>query len=234
MNSKVSNRKKAIACCKVRGELYAALSLYFSLPSEKMLRDLTKDLFSHMDGGLFDSSPDFVSVQESFCQFQALAHTESEKETREAAHRFNVEYTRLFLVPSDSRIFLYETMHQKSNELLMGAAAQEVSQIYREDGLALHGTFQDLPDHFTVQCEYLAHMARREGKAWIQGEPLQAEIYFRRSASFFDRHLGSWGPSLCALILEQAQTDFYRALASLTDKFMAWDMKMRNEAACWL
>lgn len=75
-----------------------------------------------------------------------------------------------------------------------------------------------LPDHITVEMEFMAYLARREAEA--KDDPTS---YRRAQRDFLDRHLTGWLPQLALSLRQRRPLPFYRSLASLAARFVTAD-----------
>jgi TorA maturation chaperone TorD len=131
-----------------------------------------------------------------------------------------VDYTRLFLGPSQVMAKPYGSAWLDTLALMMGDSTLAVTDLYREGGFELSGTFQELPDHIAAELEFLYLLTFRENRARRDGdvETLRATAELKRR--FLGQHLGAWIGPFSAAVKAGAETDFYRALADLTEAFV--------------
>jgi TorA maturation chaperone TorD len=131
-----------------------------------------------------------------------------------------VDYTRLFLGPSQVMAKPYGSAWLDTLALMMGDSTLAVAELYREGGFELSEAFHELPDHIAAELEFLYLLIFRENRARRDGdaETLQATVALKRR--FLDEHLGRWVGPFAAAARAGAETDFYRALADLTDAFV--------------
>lgn len=116
-----------------------------------------------------------------------------------------VEYTRLF-VNAFPRVLAppYGSVYLSDDGMLYGPSAVLTKQFYRERGFDLPGE-ADLPDHLTLELEFLAMLA-------AAGEEADEALFLRR-------HFRPWFPRFRARVLSEVHHPFYRVLVNLIDFF---------------
>ncbi len=130
-----------------------------------------------------------------------------------------VEYTRLFLGPGRHVRPYAATYLDGAGASLCGPTTVWVRGFMERAGFALAPKHRDLPDHVSVELEFMARMAAREAEAVEAGDAAAAR-QSRRIQSEFLTHLGRWLPRFCGHAAEHAELSFYRELARLTGHFL--------------
>jgi TorA maturation chaperone TorD len=131
-----------------------------------------------------------------------------------------IDYTRLFLGPVKALAQPYGSAWLEADGGLMQGSTLAVATLYAEGGFEIAAEFRDLPDHVAAELEFLYLLLFKAAQARVTGdsEALAAVDALRRR--FLDRHLGGWIGPFGAAVKAGAQTDFYRALAELTERFV--------------
>ncbi|WP_296808093.1 molecular chaperone TorD family protein [Thiocapsa sp.] len=133
------------------------------------------------------------------------------------ANRLLVIYSRLFLVPGDRHPSLNTGAYLDGT--VAGGSVTAMETCYRRCGLEKNAAVQDLPDHLSVQLEFLARLFAAESQACITGAvspPIAAGEFL---ASFVGRWIGSFRADL-----EEAGRRFkladnpYRHLARILER----------------
>ena len=75
-----------------------------------------------------------------------------------------VEYSRLFLGPFKPVLYPSESIFLGRNHE-EAADVQRVDHIFRREGLALSPQFKDLPDHISVDFEFMSYLCGKEIEA---------------------------------------------------------------------
>lgn len=96
---------------------------------------------------------------------------------------------------------------------------EEVLRFYQHFDLGLDGASRELPDHLTVELEFLHFLSFRQAEAWRDGA--DPGSYRRAERDFLARHPGRWLPKLCAALEREQATPFYVELARALDALLA-------------
>lgn len=122
-----------------------------------------------------------------------------------------VEYSRLFLVPP-VRITLNTGLYLEGT--LGGASAQMMLQCYGAAGFGVAESFGDLPDHVSLQLEFIAALLRRAE----EGDDNAVDM----AREFIEGFLDHWSAPLLANCQKHADRDpaakVYAALAELLSR----------------
>jgi len=130
-----------------------------------------------------------------------------------------VEYTRVFLGPG-THVAPYAAVYMGGEGAsLWGPGTSWVKDFIEDAGFEYKPDFHDLPDHVSVELEFMQEITRREAAALEKGDTEQAEILKAIEEKFLT-HLGHWIPDFCAKVRERAELPFYRVMATLTSDFI--------------
>jgi TorA maturation chaperone TorD len=132
-----------------------------------------------------------------------------------------IDYTRLFLGPVDPRARPYGSVWLEVDGGVMQDSTMAVSAFYGEGGFEVSGEFRDLPDHVAAELEFLYLVLFKAAQAAAGGDPAAADAAFALRRRFLSEHLGAWIGPFANAMRAGAETDFYRALADLTERFVA-------------
>jgi len=132
-----------------------------------------------------------------------------------------IEYTRLFLGPG-KHISPHESVQLKRGSgILWGVETSAVRQSYRDAGFDLGETEINIPDHISVELDFLALLAKAEADAWTdQSQARTCETLYLQH-DFVSQHLGKWAGAFCNKVEEQAAFAFYPAFANLLRGFLS-------------
>jgi TorA maturation chaperone TorD len=183
-----------------RSDLYRFLSEIFRAPlSAAMLRQIRSKAFMEAlsaAGVTLDS--EFVEGAEASL-LEALA----------------VDFTFLFHGPG-GHIAPYESVQTgRDGGELDGRAATAVRHAIEISGFYVDPKARQLPDHISVELEFMAELAREESSAWAQNNIATARDSVARQSEFVKDHLQEWVPEFCRKMRERASTQFYREIAGL-------------------
>ena len=105
---------------------------------------------------------------------------------------------------------------------------EEAVRFYRFFGMKIDQSAHELPDHITVELEFLQVMAFTEGMTRVRGADPAALL--RAQRDFIERHPGRWWPMLERKLPAESPSPFYAALAALTGAVLAADREyMRHQ-----
>jgi TorA maturation chaperone TorD len=138
----------------------------------------------------------------------------------EGVERLLVDYTRLFLGPSEILAKPYGSFWLTGEKTLMQQATVDVLDLYERAGFEIDESFKELPDHVAAELEFLYLLIHKEA-AVQQSDDLQAlrsTLDLRKR--FLAAHLGRWIKPFALAVKTHAQTAFYRELADLTARFV--------------
>jgi putative dimethyl sulfoxide reductase chaperone len=131
-----------------------------------------------------------------------------------------IDYTRLFLGPVDTRARPYGSVWLEVDGGVMQDSTVAVSELYREGGFDVADDFRDLPDHVAAELEFLYLLLFRSAQAAALGDPGARDAASALRMRFMHKHLGAWIGPFARAVRSGAETDYYRALADLTEAFV--------------
>ena len=141
-----------------------------------------------------------------------------------------VEYARLFLGPGP-HVSPHESLHHELPSgkwgQLWGDSTVEVKNFIEDTGLTVESELNLLPDHISVELEFMYLIANREAEAREEGDNEAAALCIKMENEFLERHLASWVPAFCDKVIATAENSFYRVMAELTKRFLEFEMELR-------
>lgn len=138
----------------------------------------------------------------------------------EALEDLLVDYTRLFLGPTNIIAKPYGSVWLDDPKNLMGDSTMAVLDLYNEGGFEIDRNFRELPDHVAAELEFLYLLIYRENEARQTGATETLEMISRLKKRFLAEHLGRWIGPFTAAVGDGARSRFYRELARLTERFV--------------
>ncbi|MGZ8198140.1 MAG: TorD/DmsD family molecular chaperone [Burkholderiales bacterium] len=162
-------------------------------------------------------------------ELAAQARRLGESFVAEGIESLLVDYTRLFLGPTQIVAKPYGSFWLSGEHALMQDSTIAVLNLYREGGFEIDDNFRELPDHIAAELEFLYLLIFRENEARLKGDAAALPSLAAQRKRFLHEHLGRWVPPFSAAIKSGAQSAFYSELARLTDSFVA--MEARRAAA---
>jgi TorA maturation chaperone TorD len=193
-----------------RSQLYGFLAaLYRHEPTADFLHQLRQPAFSkalsdagcHLESDVFDRPED------------------------ELAEELAVEFTGLFIGPG-KHVSPHESVHRDTGGgQLWSEATGEVMSFINRCGFAFSPEYLGLPDHISVEMEFMEALVAREAGAWGQNDPGKATQFLKLEKDFIDNHLGRWIPRFCRQVMALADQSFYGKIADLTAAFVESENK---------
>ncbi len=211
MNQTETDENRTAA--KHRSNIYGMLALVYR-------QEMTSDRLKHV------KDPRFLGVFTDLGVegIEAFLQSSEEKLIEDLA----VEYARLFLGPG-KHISPHESVHHQREDgdwgTLWGAATVEVKKFIETIGLEYEPDYKGMPDHVSVEFEFMAVLARREAKAWAESDEAIARSCVAMQKKFLKEHLIQWIPDFCQKVIKQAELPFYHAVAELTRSFIEFENK---------
>ncbi|MCG7983582.1 MAG: molecular chaperone TorD family protein [Candidatus Thiodiazotropha lotti] len=195
---------------KSRSDIYGLLSAVFR-------EEPTETLIKQMKGpqllGAFTSLG--VKLGERF-------YTDPESEVVE---QLAIEYSRLFIGPgphiSPHESIFIDAEHGEGG--LWGVQTVEVKKFIETTGLDYDSGFCGIPDHVSVELEFMQKLSEWEADKWLQEDRKSAEYCLTVQRMFLEKHLLCWLARFCDEVMDQAQLPFYRAIADLTKTYMEFE-----------
>ena len=131
------------------------------------------------------------------------------------------EFTRLFLGPG-KHIAPYESVQLKRGSgTLWGEETVMVKRFIEAAGFNYENDFIGIPDHISVELEFLSRLAGVEAGAWAAGNVVAADNALEWQRDFVSRHADKWMPDFCCKVTQQARLSFYGTFALVLRQFLA-------------
>ncbi len=148
------------------------------------------------------------------------------KQEEELVEDLAVEFTRLFIGPG-KHISPHESVHNERNDgdwgQLWGKSTVEVKKFIETAGLEYQSDYNGLPDHISVEMEFMQEAARREAQTMTEGDNEGLLYCLKMQKIFIDDHLYTWIPDFCTKVINEAKLSFYREMAKLTKSFVEFE-----------
>jgi len=207
-----TNWKELADSAKSRSEVYGLLTAVFrEEPTEAFIKELRGPRLS----GAFSDME--VELGESF-------YDDPESEVVDA---LVLEFTRLFIGPGH-HISPHESIYTETDGGaggLWGATTVAVKKFIETTGLDYEPQFTGLPDHVSVELEFMQKLAEWETNKWIREDHKSAEYCLSVQRMFLEQHLLCWIPQFCDVVMDQAEIPFYRAMAELTKNYIEFEQQ---------
>jgi len=192
----------AAGAAEARSRFYAHLSRAFAFPQPEFHREVVEGRWLAEGAELMRALP---------ARFAAGAA--SSWRAPAAYDDFQSEFIRLFEVGARGSAACPLFSGQYSRDRLH--AMEELVRFYNFFGLRISpGT---MPDHVTVELEFMHFLAFKEAEAREEGG--DAGSYVRAQRDFLQRRLANWWPLLAAAVKQQRPLPFHRSLVALAGRF---------------
>ncbi|GMQ89775.1 MAG: molecular chaperone TorD family protein [Gammaproteobacteria bacterium] len=141
----------------------------------------------------------------------------------ELAFGLSLEYTRLFLGPG-KHVSPYASVHLPAGGgSLYGAPTAAVKRFIESTGAQYRPDYRGLPDHISVELEFMQLVVLAEAKAWGSQDHEQAKKCVSIEKEFIDTHLAGWMPVFREKVCQQAELSFYCQMAKMTQEFLGME-----------
>jgi TorA maturation chaperone TorD len=202
---------KALAdSAKSRSELYGLLTTVFrEEPTDAFINELKAPRLAGALSGLG------VVMGDEFLKESTAKLTEA----------LTLEFTRLFIGP-DRHISAHESVFVEAvggTGGLWGEKTVAVKQFIETAGLDYAEEFTGIPDHISVELEFMQKLTAWEADKWNQEDRASAEYCQVVQRKFLMQHLLTWVNQFCDTVINQAEMAFYSAMADLTNNFMEFE-----------
>jgi TorA maturation chaperone TorD len=183
-----------------RRDSYRLLSDCYYLPNEELVKTLN---------GLVKSRSDL---------FSGIAEYVPE---RGGVEPLQIDYSKLFVGPYGLLAPPYGSAYFEDARRVMGDSTMDVKSRYREEGLDIG--LKEAPDHIAIELEFMYFLIFKEIEAIRNSDDGSAASYLVKQKAFLDAHLGIWVSEFTDNIAANAETEFYRNLARITESFVEKD-----------
>ncbi|MEC1718930.1 TorD/DmsD family molecular chaperone [Schinkia azotoformans] len=186
-----------------REVIYQILSSLFYKPTEDSLQSLEilQEIFFETDQDLY-----------------LLASTLLKESKKKNIDSLTLDFGRLFVGSSRPLASPYASIYLEGKWEVMGQSTIDTLQYYKEAGLEIKEGFHELPDHIAVELEFIYYLIYK----YLEEKD---EKYLLSQQKFVEKILNKWVPSFTKLIKEHAETDYYKFIGTLLEKWVEKDAK---------
>lgn len=117
----------------------------------------------------------------------------------------------------------YETCYGNSHVFMQTQELADIAGFYRAWGLEVSEAAKERADHVSVELEFMAYLAVKEGYATGKGEPDKAALCRAAQRKFLSEHLGRWVLGFSGLL--ERKGGAYGLLARSLRELVAWDAR---------
>ncbi|GMQ75160.1 MAG: molecular chaperone TorD family protein [Gammaproteobacteria bacterium] len=142
-----------------------------------------------------------------------------------------LEHTRLFLGPG-KHVSPHASVHlPEGGGSLYGAPTVAVKRFIESTGVQYRPDYGGLPDHISVELEFMQQVVLAEAAAWGSLDCEQARTCLSVEKEFLDTHLAGWVPIFCEKVCQRAELSFYWQMAQMTQEFLRMERDELEETA---
>lgn len=195
----------AVATARKRSNLYGFLAAVFrAAPTAALLREIREPAVRK-------------ALEAAGADLDVGLDGRSEKDLLES---LAVEYTRLFIGPGH-HIPPYASVHRGGKGAsLWGPETTWFKGFVEDAGFNYRPDYHDLPDHVSVELEFMREITAREARALAEEDAGRAKKLRRIEREFLGKHLALWVLEFCRKVAAEAELPFYREVAVLTKGFV--------------
>ncbi len=147
----------------------------------------------------------------------------------ETVEALAVEYTSLFVGPGP-HLTPCESVWRGGGGLLWGESTAQVKRFIEDSGLRFQPDWSGLPDHVSVELEFMGRLCSHEAGLWGAAERLgDLRMCLETEEGFLCDHLSAWVPSFCDRVAERSD-GYYGQMARLARDFLASDIEHVRQA----
>ena len=130
------------------------------------------------------------------------------------------EYTRLFVDDIPELLAPpYASAYTSSGEIIR-YPARSVLEAYRQAELAFYSDSFELPDHLSVQLEFMVYLSNETLSARYLNQSERAAAFHTFQIQFLQEHLLYWVPTWCQRVSKEDRLGFYTAMAQLINDWL--------------
>jgi putative dimethyl sulfoxide reductase chaperone len=187
------------------GDSFRLLSACFYEPEKQMFLDENLCL------NLSDCLKTFDLLASEDSQKMQLSLLELEENT------LKIDHAALFIGPFELSAPPYGSVYLEDENQVMGESTIQVKRIYEKANLQINQ--KELADHIAIELEFMSYLFGREIDALQNNNEKEQSRLQSLQKSFFQDYLNPWIPDLCQKIETNAETEFYKLLASVLRQF---------------
>ena len=143
-----------------------------------------------------------------------------------------VDYARVFLgagIAGDTVAYPYESVYTSPKRLIMQEARDQVVAAYRVKGLVKEETLDFPEDHIALELEFMVHLCHETQQALVTQDWPAVSDCLKEQMDFLAQHLLNWVPAFCGDTQKYAETEFYKAVAKITNGYLHLERAILEE-----
>lgn len=196
-------------------DLFYLLAIAFRYPSQELVQSISDGSFINNASICFHA----LNKEQDNCLINKDADfLFTELPSQVSMDDLCIEYTRLFLVPRNTLVPLYETQWRSENKtaknhvLFISETCMSVERFYQSSGVKCSLYVKEPADHIATECEFLMFL-------WTDLVNSQDSEHVSKCIKnivlFFNEHLNFWFEAFMKDLYATSQSSFYRCVATL-------------------
>ena len=129
--------------------------------------------------------------------------------------RLTWDFNRLFVGPGEMRAAPWESVYRSKTKLTFQEPTLAVRTLYERFGFESPTIHREPDDHLALELDFLAALSGLAAEAASVGDHERLAACFDTQTVLLEQHLLAWAPRCLALVIEHAETDYYRGAARL-------------------
>lgn len=148
---------------------------------------------------------------------------------RRSVNFLSVDFTRLFIGPYSLPAPPYGSVYMENKRKIMGDSTMDALNRYRTFGLAISEGVKEVPDHISIELEFMFFLIYKEVNSILYNDPESSQVYIAEQLSFLEDHLYRWVPPFAGSMIEYSGTEFFRSLGKATQLFIEEDYQFLTD-----
>ena len=125
------------------------------------------------------------------------------------------DFNRLFVGPGEMRAAPWESVYRSKTKLTFQEPTLAVRALYERFGFESPTIHREPDDHLALELDFLAALSGLAAEAADNADGERLATCFDAQTVLLGQHLLAWAPRCLALVVEHAETDYYRGAAQL-------------------
>lgn len=185
--------------------------LFYSYPND----EIQQWIKSMIEEKIFSEVPYATDQEASKKGIELIKQMGMNSVTDETLEKIRDDYLRLFIGIGKVLAPPWESVYFNENHLLFREQTLQVRNWYRRYGLEYEKIHKEPDDHISLEMSFIVCLSKRALEALEENNKQKFEQLIEAQRQFLSEHLLAWGSQFCRLVIEHAETDFYRGLAYL-------------------
>lgn len=158
-----------------------------------------------------------VEIERGLALLQNWTRINSVEISDEELEALQKDYLYLFIGAGRPLAPVWESVYFSEARLIFQKETLEVREWYIRFALEAERKGREPDDHIGLELSFASHLAALALSSLEKGDKVEFEQNLQAQRDFLTQHLLRWAPIWASLVVQHAQTDFYRGLARLTN-----------------